>query len=872
VILCTSSAAVASPLPPGARARLGSTDLWHGPIVYDLAFAPDGKTFFSLSSADSAVRQWDAATGAETRAFAGPKGRVTAFSLSRDGRLLVTAGDDKTVRVWNAANGESLATWTRKLTPAAVALAPDGKSLAVLPGDEPDSVAVLDSASGKELHKFKAVDDSTAPLRRGRGRPFLGVDDDYDPRPEGTVLFSPDGRFLAVHASQQVTLWDTNSHKRVRRYDVTRNNLMRGGGFGPGGGFIGDVGGYVSLQFSSDSQTLLAAGGAGGVLRWDIHSVEPAEVLKADDVGAVGVAADAGVVAAGGRNGLILWNSEGKRLQQLSADTVTLTAVACSADGKTAVTGDRQGRLRIWDVAAGKELVLPGPRPVFRALAVSADGAVTCDEYAVVRWDAKGKEGKRFKLDPASLTDLLLSPDGRTLAAQQADGEVKLIDTATGEARATLGGKERRLTALQFSPDGRLLAALDAGAAGPGRGPGGGPGGPRLRGTPAGNVSIYDARTGKEVRQLTVGGVVGDQFVFLPDGRTLVSASSGDNVCLWETLTGKLRRSLPSPNATAPSDDDFVDILMAQRLWRLRGNVADSKFTLTPQQLAVSPDGGAVAAVQRNSVSVLDLQTGRALARLENHAGNVTCVAYSPDGRLLVTAGNDAAVHLWDGATGKEIGTLTGHRGPVRSASFAPDGKTLVTGSEDQTALVWDVAEAVKIARQGTRSTPSPRALEELWADLAGDDAHKADAAVRELASRPAEAVPLLKERLRPAAAADAKQVAKWIAELDDDDFAVRERAAAEIEKTGEQARAALEAALKNAPSQELKRRVTEFLKKLDERAFSSELVREMRALEALEKIGGPEAVKLLEALASGATNDARTQDAKATLERLKGK
>jgi WD40 repeat protein len=858
--------AAAAPPPPGARARLGTTDLWHGPAVNDLAFAPDGKTFYSLGSADGAVRQWDAATGAEVRAFAGHKGHVTAFALSRDGRLLAAGGHDRTVRLWNTATGEGIATWNRTLAPVSVALAPDGKALAVLPGDEAGTVAVLD-ASGKEAATFKVGDPYAS--RRVRFGRF--VDDVIDLRPEGTVVFSPDGRFVAAYLSQAATLWDTTARKRVRRYELFSDDPRFGGGPG-GGGFISSgAGGYVGLQFSSDSQTLLAAWGEATVQRWEVSSIEPLEPLKADKADdtatCISVAADGGAVAAAGRRGLTVWDGAGKRLHQLTADTIALTAVACSADGKTVVTGDRQGRLRVWDVATGKERLHPGPRPVFRTLAATADGTVTADEQAIIRWDKAGKEARRLKLDAATVSELLLSPDGKTLAVRRTEGAVQLLDAATGEVRATLESKERNLSTLQFSADGRWLAASsDLG--------GGGPRGRPARGrvSPGDVVILYDARTGKEVKQLAGTPQPGNQFVFLSDGRTLLTAVSGDSLCLWETLTGKPRRTLVSTAfATTPSRDDLLADLLGGPVGRFRGEVEDRKFTLTPQQLAVAPDDRVAAVVQRTTVSLVDLETGKRLARLEGHTGAIACVAYAPDGRLLVTGGHDHTVRLWDAVTGKEIGALAGHRGPVRSAAFTPDGKTLVTAADDQTALVWDLAAAVKAAGQARREAPAPRPLEELWADLAGDDVLKADAAVRELASRPAEALPLLKERLRPAAAADAKQVARWVADLDADDFAVREAAAAELAKLGEQARPALEAALKNQPPQDLKRRVTELLKNLDERTFPAELVRELRALEALEKIG-PAAVKFLEALASGAASDPRTQDAKAALERLKGR
>ena len=856
----SSVSVAAAPLPPGARARLGTTDLWHAPVIRDLAFAADGKSFLSLSSSDAVVRQWDATSGTELRAFAGQKVRVTAFALSSDGRQLATVAGDRTVQLWNVATGKVIATWTRKVAPSSVAFAPDGKTLAVMPGDDPETVAVLEAASGKDLHTIK-VDAGLDPRLGGFNPRFRD-----SLRMEGVVVFSPDGKFLAIHASQTITLWDTTSHKRVRRYDVTRTDQPRRGGGGGFGGFNPFAGGgYVGVQFSTDSQMLLAGSGAGGVLRWEVGSVEPLEPLQTEAADAIAVGK--GIIAAAGQRGLLIWDADGKRLHQLVPES-TLTVVACAPDGKTAVTGDREGHLRVWDVATGTERLQAGLRPVFRTLAVAGDAVITGDEFALLRWDLAGKVTKRLRLDPASLADLLLSPDGRTLAVRTNDGEVRLLDTTTGEARVTLEGKQRTLTSFQFSADGRWLAALksqmvDAGFGDPV--------------TTDRGVFLFDARTGKEVCQFVGSAPLGNEFVFLPDSRTLVTASSGDGVCLWETLTGKLRRTLSGAAADRSLDreDALANLFMRARGRGRPGRGFDpevSNFTMRPQQLAVSPNGRTLAAVQRNSVSLTDLSTGKRLARLEGQTGIISCVVFSPDGRLLVTGGNDQMVHLWDGVTGKEIGPLSGHRGPVRLAVFMPDGKTLVTASEDHTALVWNVAEAVEAARQAIRSVPTSRPLEDLWTDLSGEDAQRADAALRELESRPSEALPTLKERLRPAAAVDAKMLAKWVAELDAQKFNVRKDAVAELEKAGEQARPVLEAALKNAPSQELKRLVTDLLKKLDERRYPAELVRDLRVLEAVERIGSAEAVKLLETLATGAANDPRTHDAKAALERLKRK
>jgi RNA polymerase sigma factor (sigma-70 family) len=213
---------------------------------------------------------------------------------------------------------------------------------------------------------------------------------------------------------------------------------------------------------------------------------------------------------------------------------------------------------------------------------------------------------------------------------------------------------------------------------------------------------------------------------------------------------------------------------------------------------------------------------------------------------------------------------------PHQMGSWSPDGDSFgkVGGRLMVTALALRILEVYYQADLPLAARP-PRplaadALPRLWDDLAGDDVPRAREAVWALVGAPAEAVPFLKEHVRPAAlAVDRRRLEEAARELDDDRFAVRRQAAADLEKAGEAAEPVLRRLLEGQPSVEARRRAEDLLQALDEAAYTADWRRLRQALEVLELTGTPEARQVLEAAARGTPEARLTRAAKAALARL---
>src|SRR5262249_38056265 len=238
----------------------------------------------------------------------------------------------------------------------------------------------------------------------------------------------------------------------------------------------------------------------------------------------------------------------------------------------------------------------------------------------------------------------------------------------------------------------------------------------------------------------------------------------------------------------------------------------------------------------------------------------------SPDGRFLATGDEGGAIRLWDAVTGNERAYLAGHGNAVTALAFSGDGRFLISGSADTTALVWSL-------RGLDRSIPPPTValtsaeLDTAWSDLAAD-AEQAYRATWLLTAAGRPILPTLSEHLRPLTTVDTLRLARLIGELDSASFNTRQRASAELAEMGEAATAALREALADRPSAEVRRRVERLLEAIVEGELTGDQLRGLRAVEILEHLGTPEAVRMLEGLGRGPS--ARlTREAEAAVRRL---
>jgi WD40 repeat protein len=479
---------------------------------------------------------------------------------------------------------------------------------------------------------------------------------------------------------------------------------------GPHGGTL------VSLAFTPDGRTLMAADGGGTVRCWDTAGSEarfslegfvPSGVLY----GAV-LSADGQRLLTRSDWGSILWDLPARRQVLLFAHRLT----ELSADGKRLAAADGKA-VKLFDAVTGKlETVLRGHTHDVVSLRVAPDGrrllsvGGTGNTAEAKVWELP--TGKELPVAaPGPHWPEAFSPDGRTLAAGDPQ-EVQLIDVSTGRVRITLPGQ---FDSLAWSPDGKTLAGWR--------------GYLRRIQTPTAHhgvlgglneeviVTLWDPEAARVRGRLACHARWVNAVAFAPDSKTVATAGDDGNVRLWDVATGGPRGTLcghtDGVSALAFSPDGRTLATGSHdasvKLWDLAGEPEPD--TLAPhagnvQALAFAPDGTTLAVAcarpspldQPGEVKLWDAARGQERATFRGAFEGVVCVAFSPDGGTLAFGTSqkadaqrrDGVVKLWDVASNKERATLA-DLGYLSCLAFSPDGRTLAVGTHSKIQL-WDPA------------------------------------------------------------------------------------------------------------------------------------------------------------------------------------
>ena len=635
---------------------------------------------------------------------------VRALSFTREGRRLLSASSDHTLRIWYAQDEDLGYAIIRRGTLEKELRGHDGPVQAAQfsPAD-PDVVASTGYDGRLRLW-------SVAAYHEERVIPGVAL--------RGHVDAIMAARFSAGGESI-VTASRDRTAKKWRTADGTEELTFREGHA------------YLTSKASyfPDGQRLLTAAVDGTVRIWSLTA--GAELRKIEGTGyraAVALSSDGRWILTGRdqtvpvstegavpQQGAILWDAEsGKVLHSLGGHKVPVSAVAFSNDGKWAFTGDDNGVGNVWESASGRRVARhdfhlgPITAAVFladgkRLLTASADKTVCLSDLSNpehVKYDRQ-----HLLKHPQAVNALALAPDGRHLLTGCEDGLLRMWDLdsarqvwSTAEAADSSRADMANVNSVSISPDGTWVATVDS-----------------FHNVVRLFAMDFVNQSGREVLVPAPGGAnlpflvlrdhdaLGWSATFAPDSRSLVTVG-GDEARQWDLQGVEVASFGPhrpvtfadfsadqSRVVTASWDNSarIWDAKTGQPLATLDAHTAGelSGHTTTINSAVFSPGGEEVlTASEDGTIRLWDVETMRVLRVFRGHDAGVTRALFVKDGQRFISASRDGTACLWSLQPGAEPLRLKGHTAAVLDVCLSADQKFIVTGAADNTARVWDAA------------------------------------------------------------------------------------------------------------------------------------------------------------------------------------
>ncbi|MBN1138618.1 MAG: protein kinase [Anaerolineae bacterium] len=492
---------------------------------------------------------------------------------------------------------------------------------------------------------------------------------------KGTVMeasYSPDGELLAVSSSLGTYLYDAQTLTEVRLIEDLTSAV-----FSPDGSLLA-----LWNFYDAYDDTLEVRQVSDGSL---VHAFS-----MEGSYGPQAFSPDGTLLAVGLDNAEVkIWRiADGSSLKMpgAQADQGYAYSLAFSPDGKLLASGSSDNLVRIWNIADGTLLyTLAGHTDSVSAVTFSPDGETVIS----VSWDGTAKEWQvadgallrsvEISMPRSGVTqlyDVELSPDGEKLAI--AGGiDAQVLNSANWQSLYSIDAHTSNVDSISFSPDGRTLASASH----------------------DGTTRLWQVSDGAYVDTLEgfMGSLLG--LGLSADGETVSVADTGYTVRLWDTWSGERLKTLPLPYfnarslALAPDGATFA-LGSAQGVIRLRSAGDGSLLqefeghTYIVDNLTFSPDGTMLASGSYdNTARLWRVSDGKLLHTFEGHADKVASVAFSPDGQWLATGSWDETVRLWRVSDGALLHVLEGHESRVQCVAFSPDGQTLASGGGDGVRL-----------------------------------------------------------------------------------------------------------------------------------------------------------------------------------------
>ena len=597
--------------------------------IQGLRFRPDGELLV-FGSGDGMARLWQAHNGGLLRALPLPDPTYNFVFLDDNCHIAALGGANHTLVVTDIASQTLLYTFSHHRSPI-WRLTFSANGLWAVSGDASGQIYVWETEHGELLHSLRGGQQPIGALAfaPAHADPGLLASADVEGKiylwqlVDGKLLhtvqghaaevtklqFTPDGAILASASyDHTVRLWDVQTPARATAIHLLDRHTQP----------------VRQLAISPNGRILATGGGDNFITLWDVHRGQVLHTLAdhAAPLNYLTFSLDSQRVAALDTNETIgVWDvNSGQRLDFYRIHHGGIQAVATTLDGKRMISGGADWAVYVWDISnpTAVQLInrLAGHQQRVMSVAFSGDGMTVAsgDQSGEIRlWPIRNGTSRILHGHKGWVSALDFRPNGQQLVSAGADGILCRWDLRYDSMPLVLRGHANLVGCCAFSPDGRWIAS----------------------GSMDRTVRLWDADSGQLRHVLYQHTNMVQQVRFSPDGRRLISSSFDETYCLWDVTTGALLASWPTQNTTYLA-------------------------------LAIHPNGKMMAAGGRDHITrLVTIDTGQVIEELHGHRRTVEAVSFAPaagndassDAWLLVTAGHDETIKLWDITA---VGTVPG--------------------------------------------------------------------------------------------------------------------------------------------------------------------------------------------------------------------
>jgi WD40 repeat protein len=608
----------AGPIPSDALARLGK-----GRIT-QIALSSDGKDMAVGSAIGIYVYSLPSM---EFMWYGRTEGPIYNIDYSRNSDLIATATDDAII-LWEPKTGEQLRTLPLDdMNIVSLKIAPDGSTLATASIDY--TISEWDLQSGDKIQILEDL-----------------------PASPTSLSYSPDGKTLVAGIYDgSIIVWDRTKGEQVAGMDGSRTSVY----------------GVADVEFSQDGSKLVSGSYDGYVILWETSEWRILNTFDASDqLIDVAFSPDGKVLVTtswtDNLEAATVWDlGTGSPLLEFGAEEASIKHITFLPKGEMLVAWGYNGEIALYSTQTWKILKrVSGFTSLLNGMACSPDETILATSYwggQIVLWDTRNwDQVSTLSHQDKSVSSLVFSPDGFILASSYyakdpySPQDVDLWDVRSGEFLRDLQRHSDSINDLAFSPDGTTIAsASDDGA-----------------------VIVWNTEDGLILKEILAGEVnptmktVVKSISFHPQGDRIAACYGDGTVILWDIASGERNLELP-------------------------GDTWDCALTF-------SPDGETLAASSEvGVVNLFNTGSGEKLGVLALSLDETTTweiakqLAYSPDGSLLAVGMSDGRIILFETFKGERLRVLNGHTMYVTALAFSQNGRRLISGSDDGTVLFWNI-------------------------------------------------------------------------------------------------------------------------------------------------------------------------------------